>query len=189
MEQVVIVQEAIAGKSLPYLLIEAANHLCMDTCDQVPLRLPKIQDHQLLMLHWRSFSGWGRERLSTCLLYKGCQYIRKWQCSTLVNLLQLTVGYLNATINRKTRHAELEIGPNGCSQTRQNPWVVGYRAGFGPPRSSCSRFWTVLEPNGTVFPVRIRMTGVLPRPVANSKPYWVRSADVPATNANGLRDL
>jgi len=145
----------------------------MDTCDQAPLRLPKMQDHQLLTLDGRSFSGWGRERLSTCLLYKGCQYIRKWQCSTIVNILQLTVGYLNATINRKNRNAELEIGPVGSSQTGQNPQVDGYGAGLGLPRSSGWGFWTGLEPNRTVFPVQTWTTCGLPGPIANTRdnPY------------------
>ena len=142
--------------SFAYLLIKAANHLFMDTCNQAPLRLPKMQDHQLLTLNWRSFSGWGRERLSTCLLYKGCQYIRKWKCSTIVNILQLTVGYLNATIHRETWNAEPEIGPDRSSQMRQNPRVEGYRAGFGPPARSGSGFWTVLDPNRTVFLVHTR---------------------------------
>jgi len=141
----------------------------MDTCDQAPLRLPKMQDHQLLTLHWRSFSGWGRERLSTCLLYKGCQYIRKWPCSTIVNILQLTVGYLNATINRKTRNAKPDIWPDRSCRTRRNPRVDGYAAWFGPPRSSGSGFWTILEQNRTVFPDQTRTGGRLPVPVANSR--------------------
>jgi len=39
------------GISFAYLLIKAANHLFMDTCDQAPLILPKMQDHQLLTFH------------------------------------------------------------------------------------------------------------------------------------------
>jgi len=127
-----------------------------------------MQDHQLLTLHWRSFSGWGRERLCTCLLYKGCQYIRKYQCSTIVNTLQLTVWYLNATINRKTWNAEPEIGPDRSSQTRQNLQVEKYRAGFWPPRTSGSGFWTVLEPNQTIFPVHTRTAGGVLGPIANT---------------------
>ena len=47
MKKVVTVQEAIAGISFAHLLILVANHLFMDMCDQVPLRLPTMQDHQL----------------------------------------------------------------------------------------------------------------------------------------------
>ena len=168
MKQVVTVQEAIAGISFAYLLMKAGNHSVMDTCDQAPLGLPKMQDHALLTLHWRSFSGWGRECLSICLLYKGCQYIRKWQCSTILNILQLTVGCLNAAIKRQTRNAEPEIGPNGSSQTLRNPWVDRYGARFGAARSCGSGFWTVLEPNRSVFPVQTLTAGGLPGPVANT---------------------
>jgi len=86
--------------------------------------------------HWPLFSEWGRERLSTCFLYKGCQYNRKWQCSTILNILQLAVRYLNATINRKTQNAEPEIGTDGSSHPRQNSWIDAYGSVFGPPRSS-----------------------------------------------------
>jgi len=81
----------------------------------------------------------------------------------------ITVGYLNATIIRKTRNAAPEFGPNVSSQTRRNQSVDGYRAGFGPPRNSRWRLWTVLEPNRTVYLVRTRTTGGLPGPVANTR--------------------
>jgi len=114
-QYVVSVLEAIAGINFACPLIEAANHSFIDRCDQAPLRLPKMQDYQLLTLDWRSFSGWGSEHLTTCLLYKCYQYIRKLQCSTIVNIVQWPVGYLNATINRKTRNAERHIEHDGSS--------------------------------------------------------------------------
>jgi len=134
-----------------------------------------MQERQLLTLHWCSVSEWGRERLSTCLLYKGCQYIRKWQCSTIVNILQFTVGYLNATIKRRIQNADLEIGPDGSSQTRRSPRVDGYGARFKLPRSSGTGFWMVLRPNRTVFPVHTRTAGGLPAPVANTNFYTTES--------------
>jgi len=170
MKSVVTVQEDIAGILFSYLLITAANHLFMDMCDQAPLRLPKMQDHQLLTLDWRSFSGWCTERLCTCLLYKGCQYIRKWQCSTRVNNFQLTVGYLNVTVNGKTQDAEPEIGPEGFRLTRPNQLVDGNGSEFGPPRCSGSGFRTVPGPNSTVFVVHTRPPGGLPGSVADTTP-------------------
>jgi len=86
----------------------------------------------------------------------------------MVNILHKTVGYQNATKNRNTRKREPEIGPDGSSQTLQNPWVDGYWYGFGPPRSCGSGFWTVLEPNQNVYPVQTRTAGGLPVPVANT---------------------
>jgi len=81
-----------------------------------------------------------QERLSTCLLYKGCQYIRKWQCSTIVNILQLKVGYLNVKMNRKTQNAEPEIGPDGSSQTRWERLVDRYRQGLDRQEASVRVF-------------------------------------------------
>ena len=131
-----------------------------------------MQNHQWLTLHWRSFSEWGSERLSTCLLYEGCQYIRKWQCGTIVDILKLTVGYLNTTIRRKTRNAEPEIGTNRSSQTRQNPQVEVYQSGFGSPRRSRTAFCTGLELNWPIFRVRTWTAGTLPGSVANTTNIW-----------------
>ena len=135
----------------------------------MPLRVPTMRDHQLLTLHWRPFSGWGRECLSTCFLYKGCQYIRKWLCSTILDILQWTVGYLNATINRKSRNAEPVIGTGGSGQAWQHPRVDGYGSGFGPPRGSRSGVWLVLEPNQPVFPIWTLTARRLHWPVPNTK--------------------
>jgi len=56
------------------------------------------------------------------------------------------VAYLNATINRKTRNAEPDIGSDKFSQTRQKPQFDGCRSGIAPPRLRGSGFWTGLEP-------------------------------------------
>jgi len=89
-----------------------------------------------------------------------------------VNILRLAVRYPNASINRKTQNTELEIGTDRSSETRQNPQVGGYMSGFGPPRRCGSGFWTVLEPNETVFLVRTRTAGGFPGPVAYTKGYY-----------------
>jgi len=128
-----------------------------------------MQDHKSLTRRWLSCSGWGKERVSLVCSYKGCQFIRKGQWCAKVNILRLTVRYLNETINRNTRNTEPEIGTDGCSETRQNPRVDGYGSGFGPPRRCGSGFWTVLEPNRTVFPVRTRTAGGFPGPVATTR--------------------
>jgi len=146
----------------------------MIVCIQSPSRLLMMQDQKSLTRDWLSCSGWGKERVLLVFSDKGCRFIRKGQWCAKVNILRLTVGYLNATINRKTRNTEPEIGTDGSSQTRQNPRVDGYGSGFGPPRRSGSGFGTVLEPNPTVFPVGTRTAGGLPGPVANTIPipFW-----------------
>jgi hypothetical protein len=104
------------------------------------------------------------------LIYKGGRFIRKGQCCANVYIFRLPVACLNATINRKTRNTEPEIGTNGFCQTPQNPWADAYGYGFGPPSRCGSGFWPVLELNRTVFPVRTRTSWGLLRPVAYIRP-------------------
>jgi len=52
----------------------AANSLFIGVCDQEPFRLPGMQDQISLMLCWRSFSWWGRERVAFSFAYKRYQY-------------------------------------------------------------------------------------------------------------------
>ena len=149
MKKVVTVQEAIAAISFAYLLIKTTNHLFMEMCDQAPLWLPKIQNHQLLTIRWRSFSGWGWERLSTCLLYKGCQYIRKWHCSTIVNILQLPVGYLNVTINGKPETQNQRLDPTGLAKPGETGRWMGMGPGLAGLEAACRVFgplWNRTEP-------------------------------------------
>jgi len=134
----------------------------MTSCNQCSLWLPRIQDLELLMLGWRSFPGWGRERLSTYFDHKGGQYVQKEHRHTIVNILRFTVRYLNVTINRTTPNAKPEIGHDGSSQSRWNPRVDGYGARFELLRSSGSGFWMVMKPNRTVFPVQTRTAGWFP---------------------------
>jgi len=163
--------------SLLLLPTKEANVSVMTSCNQCPLWLPRMRDIQLLRLHWCSFPGWGRERLSTYFNHKGGQFIQKEHQCTMVNILRLTVRYLNVTINRTTRNAKPEIGPEGSRQTQWILRVDGYGAGFGQPRSSGSVFWTVPEPNWTVFPVQTRPAGRSPRPVGNTT--WDGSSSIP----------
>jgi len=154
--------------SLLLLSIKEANTSVMTSCNQCPLWLPRMQDLKSLTLHWRSFPGWCREHFSTYFNHKGSRFMQKEHRRTIVNILWLTVRYLNTTINRTYRNAKPDIGPDRSSQTRQNPRVDGYGAGSGPPRSSRSGSWTVLEPNQTVFPVQSGAAGGLPGPIANT---------------------
>jgi len=150
------------------LALKEANTSVMTSCNQWPLWLPRMQDLKLLTLRWRSFLGSGKECLTTYFEHKGGQFIEKEYWGTIVGIVQLTVRYLNATINTTTWNAKPQIGPNGSNQTWQNPRVDGYRAVSGPPRSSGSGFWTVLEPNRTVFLVQTQTAGRLPGPIANT---------------------
>jgi len=135
---------------------KGVNPSDMTSCNQCPLWLPRMQDLQSLTRSWRSIPGWGRKRLATYFDQKGYQFIQKEHRHMIFNILQLTAGYLNATMNRTTRNAKPEIGPDGSSPILLNPRVGRYSEGCGPPQSSGSGFWTVLEPNRTILPVQTR---------------------------------
>ena len=135
----------------------------------VTFQLPDFQDKKLLTFCWRSILDWGTERESLVFLDKGSQSIGREQRSAKVDIVRLTVGYLNATRNRKTRRTEPENGTDGSSQTRQTPGVDGYRSGSGPPARWGFCFRSVLKPNWTVYPVQTRTAGRLPGQVAKTK--------------------
>jgi len=82
----------------------------------------------------------------------------------------MTVGYLNATVNRKTSKQEPEIGKNGLNQTSQNPRVDGYTSAFAPPRRWWLGLWMVLELNLTVYTVQTGMASGILGLITNSTP-------------------
>jgi len=84
----------------------------------------------------------------------------------------MTLGFVNVSIKRNTRKREPEIGPNGSSQTRQNPQDDGYEYGFGLQQSCGSGLWKVLEQNQSVYPVQTQTVGGLSGPVANTRWRW-----------------
>jgi hypothetical protein len=134
-----------------------------------------MQDKISVTCHWVTCSGWGREHHSGVFSKKGSRFIRKRTWCTKVNILQLAVGYLNSTTNRKTRNPEPEVATDGCSEMVRNQQVDWYRSWFGPPWHSRLGFWTVLKQNQTVLEVWIRTAGRLPGPVGNtihSHPSW-----------------
>jgi hypothetical protein len=73
--KVVIVREAVAEISYGSLSVQAANSVFVDDYDQVPLRLPKMQNHQSLRLCWGSSSRWCKESGACSVGYKGSRYI------------------------------------------------------------------------------------------------------------------
>jgi len=161
-------QDGPGSVSILPLTIKKANTSVMTICNQSPLRLPTMPGQKSFTLCWPSFPGWGRERVSQFLDYKGGQYIQKGHQRTMVNILQFTVGYFNATINWTTRNVEPEIDPDRSSQTERNQEIDRYGAGFGPWRSSGSGVWIGLDCNPPIFLVQTRVAGRFPGPVANT---------------------
>jgi len=129
---------------------------------------PMMQDQKSCTLWRSSFSGWRRERVSLLFDYTGGQYIKQRQRCTNVDIWQLTVGYLNVTINGKTRKPDQEIGTDGSRGTRQNLGVDLYRCGFGLKTISGSGFWMSLEPSRIFFPGHTQTTRGLPGHVFNN---------------------
>jgi len=115
---------------------------------QSPPGLVMMQEQKLLIHHCLSYSGWGRECVSLAFSYKGSRFIPKEQRSTKVNILRLAVGYVNATINRKTRNTELEIVTNGSIHTRQTRGLTDTGPGLSWQHTAdqiVGRFWNPTE--------------------------------------------
>jgi len=157
--------EIIAMWELAFLPIKAANTFSMHWNNQVSDQSPDLQVQKFLTLHWHSSSGWRWECVSLVVDYNGSQFINKVQWRTKVNILQLAVGYLNATVHRKTCKLRPEIETDGLCQSWQN-WVVGrYASGEGQPSSCRLGFWTGVDLNRTVLAIQTRTAGRLPWPV------------------------
>jgi len=163
-------QDGAGSVSLSRLTMKAVNTSFMAVCNLLPLRLPRIHEQQSLMLHWRSFSGLGRECGSVWFNHWGGQYINNRQRRTKVNILGLPVAYMNATINSESQNAEPEIWLNVSSHIWCNPWVDGYGSGFASLRGARSGFWTGRELKRPIFAVQTWTAGRLPGPVPNTDP-------------------
>jgi len=114
-----------------------------------------------------STSGCSREHVSPCFEYKGCQWNKYREWHTKANIMHITLTYMTATINRKTRKGEPDTDTDRASQTQHDPQDDRYGCQFGPPIGSGSGFWRGLEPNQTVFPVQTRTAGGLPAPITH----------------------
>jgi len=163
-------QDVAGSLSFLHWPIKEADTSVMTNCNRWPLGLPKMQDQKSLTLHWPSFPWWVMECFSLCFDYKSGLFIRKEQRHTIVDISRLPAGFLNATTNTTTQNTDLEIAPHWYSQTRPNPWVDGYGARFGPPRSSELGCWMVLDRNRTIFLVQTRTAGRLPGSVPDTTP-------------------
>jgi len=65
-----------AGRVFQSVLpINASRNSFMTEWNELAVPLPRTHDWKLLMLHWRSFSRWGRERVIIMFAYKGSQYL------------------------------------------------------------------------------------------------------------------
>jgi hypothetical protein len=154
--------------SLSLLGWNLANMSFMIICIWSPPRLPIMQEQKSVTHHWLSSSAWGRECVSLVCSYIGSRLIQKGQWRTKVNILQLAVRYLIATVNGETRHTETELWPYRSSRNSASRWVDQCRSAIEPPRCSSPGFWIVLTPNETIFGVQTRTAAGLSEPIANT---------------------
>ena len=68
-------QERAGSMSLVLLIPMGANISSTDIYTQLSLRLPKMQDQELMKLHWHSMSGWGSENVAILIASEGSQYL------------------------------------------------------------------------------------------------------------------
>jgi len=118
----------VGSVSLSLFAITAVNSTFMTLCNMSPPRFPNIHNQQSLMLHWRSFSGYGRACVSIHFDHQGGQYIKNKRWCTNVNSLRLSVAYLNATINVKLKTQNQRLEPTGLP----NPSKTRESMGMGP---------------------------------------------------------
>jgi hypothetical protein len=53
--------------------IEAAKNSFLTNYNLSEVWSPRMHDHKLLTLRWRSFPWWGKDGIAMCFAYKGCQ--------------------------------------------------------------------------------------------------------------------
>jgi len=97
----------------------------------------------------------------------------------MVNILRLTVAYLNATINVKPETQNRRLEPTGLAKPGEIRGLTGTGPGLAREESACrvfGRFWNRTDP---FFAVQTRTAGGLPGPVANTtwRPRWSELRD------------
>jgi hypothetical protein len=98
---------------------------------------------------WRSFSGSGRQCISYCFHSTRCQWVQKWHICTNIYLLRLTVGYLNATINRTPEMQKRILEPTGLCKPGKDPRLTGIGQDLAHQEAAgqvFGRYWNRTKP-------------------------------------------
>jgi len=127
-----------------------ANTSFMIVCIQSASRLLMMQDQKSLMRRWLSCSGWGKERVSLVFSYNRGRFIWKGQWCAKVNILRLTVGYLNATIKDIPETQNRRLEPTGFAKPGKTRRLTGTGPGLAGQDTAgrvFGRFWKRTEPS------------------------------------------
>jgi hypothetical protein len=108
----------------------------MDGCDQAPLILPKMQDQISLTLCWRSVWGCGWAHVYACFAHQGGEYVENEPWRTNVNILQITVEYLNTTINVKPKTQNRRLELTGLAKLGETRVLTGTGPDLTRPESA-----------------------------------------------------
>jgi len=121
----------------------AANTSFITICNLSPPRLPKIHDQELLTLHWLSFWGCGRVRVSIRIDHSDGQYIENQPWHTNVNILRLPVAYLDENINVKHKTQNRRLEWTGFAKAGEPRSLTGTGPGLDRLESAGRVFWQV----------------------------------------------
>jgi len=162
-------QDRVASVSLSLFVIKAANTVFMAMCNLWSPRLPKIHDQQSLTLHWRSFSGCGRAHVSAHFDHYGSQSIENKPWCTNINVLWLSVAYLNVTINVKPETHNRRLEQTRLGKPGKTHGLTHTGPGLSFQESVGQVAWRFLAGTGASGSVPTRTKVGLPGTVAHTK--------------------
>jgi len=121
----------------------------MNFCRNGALRLPKLHDQSSFTLHWRTFSGWGMERVTVVFAFKGGQYL-------IYGCLQPVTTYITLDAKPKIIDAALmlifRIGQGACRccfglerQPRHHLWTSTTSRNLDYPRCKAKDCWCSMD--------------------------------------------
>jgi len=149
-------QDGVGSVSLSCFVIKAANTMFMAMCNLSPPWLPEIHDQQSLTLRWRSFSGYCRARVCVHFDHYGGQCIETKPWCTNVNMLRLSVAYLNAIINVKPETQIWGLELSGLAKPGKLCGLTGTGLGLASQVSAGRVAWRFLTWTGAFGSVPTR---------------------------------
>lgn len=141
----------MVGLSHSYLCIKAAISFFVNTCNQVPFILPKMQDQTLFTCSWHSFSRCGRVCEYARFANQGGEYVENNLWSSDVNMLWLTVALQNTTTNVTPERQNNWLEPTGLANLGKTHWLAGSSAHLDRQEFACRDFRRVWKHTNPVL--------------------------------------